>query len=141
MNTSPNVAELDALLAWAEGEHEKQAAGLPSEWEQSFWAVNYDTLGKPAPSPDCGTACCLAGKTVARAGGVFLIRPEVGSTWEAEMPGGKSVAIEDEARTLLGLNDEQAEALFFEDNEIEDVRRIIAAIKAGDEDPHSLNNF
>lgn len=133
-NPVPNIAELDALLAWAEAEHEKQQKGLPSEWDQGSWA-------KVAPQVACGSACCIAGKAVARAGGVFLLpvgpRPGRTTTDFAEMPNGREVYISDEAEDLLGLNSDQADALFEQDNTIEDVRRIIAEIKEGETSPLS----
>lgn len=133
--TTPNIAELDALLNWAEAEHAKKLRGEPSEWDQIHWAVNpiqYARYWDQQPPPvDCGTACCLAGKAVARQGGVFKIGRD-GVAAYADMPDGKTVAIDDYAQQILGLSEHQADTLFEGYNTIEDVRKYIQEIKDGD---------
>lgn len=128
MTNEPNIAELDALVAWAESEHAKSVAGNPSEWDQGTWAT-------ARPEVSCGTACCIAGKAVARAGGVFLIEPDTSTAYLAEMPGDRKVEIDVEASRLLGLTYEQGSALFWSGNDINSVRRIVDAIKEGDLEP------
>ncbi len=139
---TPNHAELDALLAWAEGEHDKEVQGLPSEWDQGTWAASRTNLQPSAQSPSCGTACCIAGKAVARQGGVFLLeQPFAGATRlradYAEMPNGRRVMIETEAEEILGLTRVQADALFDADNTIASIRRIVQEIKDGVEEPEA----
>jgi hypothetical protein len=130
---------LDYILAWAEAEHAKKLAGERSEWDQGFWAVaKTDKTGPMGLEPDCGSACCLAGKAVAIVGGLFLMEEApYGPTNRvradyAEMPDGRRVEIEIEARKILGLTWDQGAALFEGDNDIAAVRRIIGEIKAGE---------
>lgn len=136
--TEPNVPELDALLAWAEVEHAKSLQGLPSEWDQGHWATDYTATAahlRPAAVPSCGTACCIAGKAVARIGGQFIIDPRRGYAFDAVFPDGRRVEIDEAAQEILGLTRHQAEALFYSGNSIEDVRRIIQDIQDGDPYP------
>lgn len=130
---------LDYLLAWAEAEHAKKLDGQPSEWDQGCWATaKTDKTGPMALEPDCGSACCIAGKAVALVGGLFLmeVAPYGGTNRVradyAEMPDGRQVEIEAEARKILGLTYDQGAALFEGDNDIAAVRRIIGEIKAGE---------
>ncbi len=142
----PDTAEgrLRWLLDWAEAEHAKKLAGQPSEWDQGFWAIaKTDKIGPMGLEPDCGSACCLAGKAVAIVGGLFLMEkaPYTGTNRVradyAEMPDGRRVEIEAEARTILGLTWDQGAALFDGDNNITAVRRIIAEIKDGEMYPEA----
>lgn len=131
---------LDNLLEWAEAEHAKQLAGKPSEWDQGHWAVDvarYNAwMGTNIPVPvDCGTACCLAGKTVAWMGGKFLVNDEDGAASYAKMPSGEIVMVEALAEQTLGLTSAQADALFDGDNKIENVRYVVQQIKDGIEYP------
>ncbi len=132
----PFVPTLDGLLAWAEAEHEKQLKGLPSEWDQGHWAISRPD-GTPIAA-SCATACCLAGKTVAADGGKFLLNTpsygEFGVATTAEMPTGEIVDVESYATERLGLTAAQSDKLFDADNDIQDVRDIIAAIQSGDDD-------
>ncbi len=128
----PFTPTLEGLLAWAEAEHAKKLAGLPSEWDQGHWAIQRPD-GTPIAA-SCATACCIAGKTVAALGGRFLLDDVYDRGYqtatEAELPSGDVVDVEDFARLHLGLDYEQAEALFDGDNTIHDVRRIITALLA-----------
>ncbi len=136
---TPNIEELDALVAWAEAEHEKKKKGLPSEWDQGTWAAQRSNLPPSEQSPECGTACCLAGKAVARQGGVFLLEtPYFGANMRADyavMPTGQKVMIETEAEAILGLTRPQSDALFDADNNLPAVKRIVQEIKDGVEEP------
>lgn len=128
--------ELDALLFWATEEAAKQAEGKPSEWDQKHWAaVDWvaKMVGVTVPV-DCGTACCFAGKAVARAGGKFLISPSSGVAFHAEL-NGRRVNVSDTAREILGITEDQADALFHSGNKLEDLERIVQAIKEGDPRP------
>ncbi len=124
-DADPNIAELDALLAWAETENDKQEKGLPSEWDQGTWASRVSYLS-------CGSACCIAGKAVARQGGVFKFTEGVSYAYMAVMPTSpEPQPIEDTARRILGITQSQADALFNSNNDIDDVRTCIAQIKDG----------
>lgn len=126
----PFTPTLEGLLAWAEEEHAKKLAGQPSEWDQGHWAIHRPD-GTPIAA-SCATACCIAGKTVAALGGRFLLEEDYGLGYQiatdAELPTGERVDVEDYARVQLGLDYEQADALFDGDNTITDVRRIIGAL-------------
>ncbi len=125
----PFTPTLEGLLAWAEEEHAKKLAGLPSEWDQGHWAIQRPD-GTPIAA-SCATACCIAGKTVAALGGRFLLEETGGSyliATDAELPTGKRVNVKDYAAERLGLPRVQAERLFDADNTIHDVRRIIGAL-------------
>jgi hypothetical protein len=160
--TRINTAKLVDLYVWALKQHRRKEAGLPSEWNQSAW------LTRRAESPltvmgGCGTACCFAGKTVLDAGYVpvyydgdyhlgwngaedgddteyvinvekFLLGEEDMDTEDAKR------STEDVAREILGLNYDEAWALFTGDNNIEDARRVISVLfeKAGEPLPEIL---
>lgn len=135
---TPNIEELDRLGAWVQGEYAKLVAGLPSEWDQSHWAV----APKSPPyngASICGSACCLAGQAVRDAGGEFDYRFDTfaGGLYAitARMPDGRKVDIGDEASNLLGLSHYQADALFYPDNTADDIERIIEEIKDGESYP------
>lgn len=120
MTITPNIERLDSLLEWAEAEHAKAEAGLPSEWDQTRWAAR----------TDCGTVCCLAGKTAIE-DGLVLRALKDGNIHEFRLPTGEAVYPADYARNALGLTIGQSRPLFDEDNGIEDVRDIIRQIKNG----------
>lgn len=131
-----NTTELDALLAWAEQEHAKSLLGVPSEWDQSTWA-------RKEKNVDCGTACCLAGKAVARAGGLFIFDSNINTdiSYKAVVPyKDGEVMVEDEAMALLDITERQAEALFWSGNTIFDLREIVEAIHNGDLYPDYRGN-
>lgn len=119
MTITPNIERLDSLLEWAEVEHVKAEAGLPSEWDQTRWAAR----------TACGTACCLAGKAAIEDG----LTPRYlkdGVFHSFELPTGQLIYPAEYARNVLGLTGGQ-DVLFNEDNTIEDVRDIIRQIKIG----------
>jgi len=96
----------------------------PSEWYQKQYR--------------CGTGMCFAGWAVHLAGGEWYAGPE--STYASELiaepdepnsftlsdSGALVVHAEDRATRLLGLTDEQSATLFYEDNTLADLRRIVA---------------
>lgn len=136
MSNLPVINEdaLDLLYLWARKEQAKQDAGLPSEWDQGVW-VN---------TTSCGTACCIAGKAVAVAGGAYEFErtddedyietngTDLVMTGFAIMPNGRSTYIDEGAREFLGLNIEESRMLFEGDNSLEDIREVIRDIKAGE---------
>ena len=120
---------------------------FPERWNQGDWVVaneevKWDTSREPEP---CGTMGCLAGNAVINAGG--RLKWEKGmwydySTndykeyWKTEyvfLPANEEYPehIETAARDLLGLNSEQADALFSGDNTLDDMWEISYAISDG----------
>lgn len=124
-HTDAQRARLLELKGWLYGEHLKKQAGLPSEWDQAMWGR--DTA--------CGTTCCIAGKVVLEAGGVFInkITMPNGTTRydEALMPDGSEVSIGAKARELLKLSEQQSGMLFAGANSYEQAVAIIDAIIDG----------
>ena len=116
--TTPNTPELLAIY-----QHIK---ANPEEWDQRTYASH--TL--------CGTAFCFAGWAVVRAGGEavrwYSYEPGREQADRATMPDGREVLIDDEAIAILGLDEDQAGELFFEENDLGDIRNAIAAITGVD---------
>lgn len=120
-----NVELLDRTLAHVET-HE-------SEWNQTVWR--------------CRTGMCFAGWAVTLDGGTWAY-PET-AMWDQESTDPRAclladsddppgdiddddvVHVDDRARRVLGLNYEQGEDLFSSYNTLDDLRRIVADIKAG----------
>lgn len=136
----PNIEKLDELVAWATMEDVKRRAGLASEWDQGLFV-------SVTPAPDqvlahCGTACCMAGKTVIDAGAMPLIDLTDFNTDDDDYPvetlwavyaDGTEVGIESEAQRLLDINHAQAYQLFHGGNNLKHVIDVVNKIKAGDE--------
>lgn len=128
-------AKLLTLKGWLYGEHLKQLAGLPSEWNQGVWAN----------VQPCGTSCCIAGKTVIEAGGKLVTADGiaavgVGNVEWVLMPGeSHPTYISQAAQELLGLDGDQRGALFSGSNTYEHASAIIDAIIA-DEDAWAARN-
>jgi hypothetical protein len=98
----------------------------PDEWDQRTYASH----------TPCGTAFCVAGWAVARAGGLpvrwWSLEPGREQANHAVMPDGREVQIDDEALAILGLTDDQAGLLFFEENDLDDIRSAIFDITGVD---------
>lgn len=124
---TPDLAALEELYAWAEGQTELKRQGLPSEWDQGVWGRKADT--------DCGTACCIAGRQVLLDGGAFVVNG-LPFVITAMMPGGREVDVQGYATERLGLNEEQADALFNSGNNLADLRKIIDLIADGETFPY-----
>jgi hypothetical protein len=88
----------------------------PAEWNQGIWAQR----------SQCGTACCLAGGVVLRAG-IPLSWNDSGKASYTE----DGVEISLEARRLFGLSMEDASCLFEGSNSLESLWRIAAEITYG----------
>jgi hypothetical protein len=122
----------------------------PDEWDQSFWAVDWEmyreywcgdgpvlkrrlamTMGRPA----CGTAYCVAGRTVVDAGCQIVMKAD-GGAYQCIDPGRHASSAPDvcnishKARELLGLTRDEAIALFEETNTLNDLWRIGQRIAA-----------
>jgi hypothetical protein len=109
----PNVAELVAIY-----QHIK---AHPEEWNQFYYGCR----------TDCGTAYCVAGWAAARAGyemdwpdDVYLKRIATHVT--------AGPLVDEVAQRILGLTDEQADDLFQEENDLDDIRAIITEITGVD---------
>lgn len=107
--TQAQKAKLLELKGWVYGEHLKQQAGLPSEWNQSNWLTG----------TACGTACCVAGKVALDAGAVPAdwstgrpIELEVDAPATTIMIDGAKREVEEFAREELGLSEAEASNLF-----------------------------
>lgn len=131
--TTVNVKRLDRLVAWAEKEDEARRAGKVSEWDQGTYARRI-----AAPLPNCGTACCLAGKVAFEDRvplhwyGVGSRHYEVANSTDLEDPDGYGlITVHTYAARALGLDPYQASALFDADNTLSVVRELVAAIKQG----------
>lgn len=107
----PDIAEIEAIIAYIEAH--------PQEWDQSVWARK-----------DCGTAYCVAGHAVIRAGATIVW----GTGTQASFCdlNGRQGPIDVIAQELLGLSDFDAEALFAAENEIADLRMILGDIASGE---------
>lgn len=65
-----NREKLIDLAVWLGGEKAKFDLGLPSEWRQTAWFDPDVIEANGTASFGCGTACCAAGRTALRAGGL-----------------------------------------------------------------------
>lgn len=140
----PNVRtpreRLVDLAVWAAGEKARMDLGLPSEWRQDSWMTRRS---------GCGTTCCIAGKVALEDGGTPIVVNDDGEevvdpvealrlwesfdtedTNEVMIPGVGRVGIETYARVALGLDMGQANRLFWGDNELADLIRIIRDLLA-----------
>lgn len=120
--------KLLGLKGWLYGEYLKKDAGLASEWDQAMWGRE----------TTCGTTCCIAGKIVLDAGGVFVggtqVDPNRRNFFDARMPGEvDSVNIELKAAELLGLTVQEHTVLFLGSNTYETAVAVIDAIIAGED--------
>lgn len=65
-----NREKLIELAVWLGGEKAKLDLGLPSEWNQTSWFNTDNVEANGTARFGCGTACCAAGRTALRAGGL-----------------------------------------------------------------------
>lgn len=118
--TGPNVPLLTATMQHIETH--------PEEWNQHRWR--------------CGTAACYAGRAVLLDGGTwdtdadsadpYLVARDtdpVVETWPSlNGSGHRVIHVNDRARHILGLTNEQANNLFYSANTLDDLRAQVAAI-------------
>ena len=139
-----NIPILLDGLEWATREHEKQQAGLPSEWEQSYWMADperHDAFGESAAEQlsMCGTQGCLAGYIVAKHLDIrWEWHPAGFGTW---MHDDKLINFEVSALRLIGAVDtdellgrgpgERGGWLFGGNNDIYDLWRISERLTDG----------
>lgn len=113
--TTPNVALLRQTLAYIEAH--------PEEWNQAHW--------------HCGTAACFAGRAALLAGGNWVndksscvvVAPDDPPSDVFMVRGGEGhVLVEDRAKRVLGLTEEQADRLFAGGNNLDDLRSRVAEL-------------
>lgn len=127
MPTRAQLDELDAIIA--------NLKKHPERHEQAAYVVyRGETPPMLIPVLDCGSAFCIAGAAVARAGiGITWYRSLTDNHWYAnhttlkdEHGGGRSIS--SVATDLLGLDWRTADELFAADNTMEDIERIRASL-------------
>jgi hypothetical protein len=112
-----NIDKLKAVLAKIKAD--------PKSWDQSVWI--------------CGTAACFAGHAVLMEGA----RPASPSAWfqryrpvtshtDRAVLCGVTVDVSTAAEVILGLTPSQAGCLFEQENELEDLERMVAALARGE---------
>jgi hypothetical protein len=110
--------EIARLVDWAEASH---IAG-DGEWYQGLWGT----------VTDCGTSCCIAGKWALDHGwslennAVLPWRDPQGERWSSPAIGPRG------AGGGMGLDEGQADVLFFGANTIDDLRRIAKRLRTED---------
>jgi hypothetical protein len=123
---TPDKELLRAVLARIKQEQYVPGQDRATWWDQGYWRVQWDNARfQEYPEPRCGTSMCFAGWTPIVAG-VAYDRLEDGNS---EFVQGEHVA--DWSRKRLGLTEGQANALFFSENTIEDLERMVDTICAG----------
>jgi hypothetical protein len=112
--TEPDIEALDATLAAIEAD--------PDSWYQADWR--------------CGTGMCFAGHAAVLKGASFPY-PEDDERGDLVDPPGygqeERLRIAEFAQLSLGLDDYQAARLFRPENELSDLRDVVARIKAGED--------
>lgn len=107
----------------------------PQSWRQDFWFINFDPDGKEIHSivtfdveelNQCGSAFCFAGHAAIKAGAA---PPKANEPWHNvwKVDG---IDVNIYAADRLGINPEQAEALFDPANDLEDLENMVEAIIA-----------
>lgn len=129
-----NVELLEEIMSYIEAH--------PQTWNQANWYVNVDPetgsqkhfwrIEEVTEQNSCGTSFCFAGHVALREG--FPAPPlENGVEWEREVSDltwGESVDVF--AEKVLGIDPEQAEALFAGENTMADLRNMVTALKVSD---------
>lgn len=119
-----DVARLRKAVEWV-----REQAALPTEqsaWYQGLWAARGSYIDR-----DCGTAYCVAGY-VAQLSGEVVFNGD-GESGEVYDPAtGNVFAIDEAAKDLLGLLEEEANALFNPSNTLADVEYVAGRL-AGEE--------
>lgn len=107
----------NAALAYAVLDH---IDAHPEEWNQAVWFRR--------PQVGCGTTACFAGWTSLLSGD----EPDWAHAYQRQTDGvisdGRSLYIVGRAMGLLGIDDHQADALFYGANTREDLGRLVAQI-------------
>lgn len=109
----------------------------PLHWDQSVWMrlLTDEELGKRSQGDQCGSAFCVAGWACALSGW----KPRRVKDWYGNpvlseyvyFKNGRKDIASDRGQKLLGINDEDAAVLFSAGNQLEDIERHVADLKAG----------
>jgi len=109
----------------------------PQTWTQDVWFTHLDSSGNRIYSlkevtveeiNSCSTAFCFAGHAALKAG--FFPPPKNGGEWKIIDPDGRYVLADAFAAEKLGLTFSQADALFHQDNTMEDLEKMVEALIA-----------
>lgn len=134
----PDIAEMHRILEIIKDES-KQPEG--TTWNQGYWFRQQEVYQGNEKSV-CGTAMCFAGWKVFLDGYTKLAQDPLADTdfvrtfsdYRMVNPNtGKYVTYwgtREYARDRLGLSDEQADLLFDEDNDLEDLENIVLSIES-----------
>jgi len=98
-----NVALLRAVLT--------RISTDPAHWDQSAWSRVLSEIDKASQGATCGTAYCVAGWATHLAGAIDDVASNGHLSGFVEF-GGKSYSIETLAKRLLGVDPDEASALF-----------------------------
>lgn len=125
-----NRAALVDLAVWAGGQQALYELGLPSEWNQTRWLAERTGVSLAG---FCGTAGCLAGRTVLVEGFMPVLHDgaDLNQMDVVDPSNGEVVRIARTAQDALGLTGCEATVLFHEDNGFDDVMRIVRALLGG----------
>lgn len=86
----------------------------PEKWNQKHWV------------PECGTACCFAGRAALLAGATYpLWMRNAGRTATMVLPYGAIVSVSDYAAGKLGIDSKDADKLFDAKNTLEDLNLVV----------------
>lgn len=120
MPTRAQLDELDAIIADLKAHPERHD-------QDSYIRFKGDNPPMVTPAMDCGSAFCIAGAAVARAGiGIQWFQAEDG-VWHANYTtDGKSISRV--AKELLGLTWQESDYLFSAYNSMQDIERIRASL-------------
>lgn len=120
----PNVPLLRKVVEWVEWQDQLTEG---RQWDQEWWF----TERVEVESPWCDTVMCIAGKVALDDGWVpTRQRSADGVTYYDNnvVKNGETRLVWDVAAELLGLDSDEADALFGGDNEAHDIRRIAEEI-------------
>jgi hypothetical protein len=136
LERSVNVPLLRKTLEWAHEEWNKKLRGEISEWAQGTWMTSTTniygterTVEALRAGTACGTACCIAGKVALDDGWHQDGMSGLGGTLRRD---GETDNAFDIGQELLGLNADQAAALFSGYNTIYSLYRIARDITDGE---------
>lgn len=135
--TEPNIPLLRKAVEWVETESQKDAR--VREWDQTHWIFNRSPQARKMGA--CGTVYCVAGYvahleglTKVRAGEEWLDPEAVRQRFDMTSLS-LGVVMAEVAKRLLGITDEEADALFNGKNDVYRIREIADAIaeRAGEQ--------
>lgn len=95
-------------------------------WDQRAW-IGVAQFPEDDELIECGTTLCFAGFTALIAGAEFAAGP-VGHNYSGDviLDDGTQVTIERYAQSELGLTKEQADRLFYGENNLDSIRTVVA---------------